>query len=349
MTVKNFLTGVARVVGRDPNTGAGLLYGTANIDSALTQSLQSTEVRGGAGNEVLFVYQHDKKVDVKVTDPTFGPTILALNSGTSVVNAGVSTIATECYTLSSSGSITLTNTPLGNVEVFLPGDLIQTVTPTGANITVSGGANQMVTAIYDYTATADQIVMGSTTPPDVIDLYMIADVLDDTNTKVYDFIVNIPRFLITGNYTLSMAANSVSNQPLEGTALSVASPDCTSGNRYATATWRPASGTTTSVYGIGLYPALTFSVGAGLPQSKQLNLYGLRGGLAGNTNITTSASYHVTSGSTTLAAYFNVGANTGLVTAGSSVAAGWNAIVTACYTDATFGTLTDIVSITATA
>ena len=35
MTVKNFLTGVARVVGLDPNTGTGVLYGTANIDSAL--------------------------------------------------------------------------------------------------------------------------------------------------------------------------------------------------------------------------------------------------------------------------------------------------------------------------
>jgi hypothetical protein len=57
----------------------------------------------------------------------------------------------------------------------------------------------------------------------------------------------------------------------------------------------------------------------------------------------------VTSGSTTLAANYNVGLHTGLVTAGSAVSAGWNAVVTASYVDATHGLLHDTIVITATA
>ena len=347
----NFLVSVARAVLRDPTTLAGIGYGTANIDSALNITTQETEVRGGINNPLLFKYIHDRKVDVKITDATFSPTILSLNAGTSVLNGSVTAVKTDCLTLSASGSATLNSTPTStNVEVFLPNGTIQTVTPTGSNITVSGGANQTVTAIYDYTsALTDQVTIETTKRPSVVDLTLIAEVRDSSNVIQYYLQIHVPKFQINGNYNLALAANGVSTQALEGSSLAVTSSDCTTGDYYAKVTWIPNSSEAIPVTSIALYPAMTFSVAAGLPASKQLTLYGLRGGLNGNVILTTSASYHITSGSTGLAAYFNVGANTGLVTAGSSVAAGWNAIVTACYTDATLGTLTDVTTITATA
>ena len=146
-----------------------------------------------------------------------------------------------------------------------------------------------------------------------------------------------------------MTANGVSNQPLEGTAQLVKSTNCTDKDYYATVTRIPVSGTGVNVNTLFLSKDTSFSVAAGLPKSIQLQALGLRGGLNGYVDVTTSASYHVTSGSTTLAAYYNVGANTGLVIAGSSIAAGWTAVISACYVDSVSGTLTDTATMTATA
>jgi hypothetical protein len=348
------LVSVGNAVVRDTTTGACLMYGKANIDSAFTLSATNTEVRGGINNALLFNYIHDKKVDVKITDATFNMDILALNAGTNVLSSSVYAVATECVNFSASGSATLAHTPAGtttNVTVFI-GDppTIQTVTPVGSVITVSGGNSLQGTAFYTYATTADQLTIEGVTPPQIVDLTLIAEERDSvTKTVVNNVHIHIPQFQVLGNYTLAMAANGVSNQPLEGTALLVKSTTCDVNDYYATVTRISATSSNPVVSNLYLSKDTSFSVAAGLPKSIQLQTLGLRGGLQGNIDVTTSASYHVTSGSTTLAAYYNVGANTGLVVAGSSVAAGWIAVVSACYVDATSGTLTDTATITATA
>lgn len=351
MSNKEFLVSTGKAVLRDPNTGAGLGYGTFNLETALTVTTEEAVVRGGIGNPILFVYKHSRKVDAKITDTTFSPTILSLNAGTNVYNGTLTTVATDCLVLSASGSATLANTPTSDtVEVYFEADgTIQSVIPVGSVITVSGGANLKVVAFYDYTTTADRVRIETNTPPSVIDLLLIAEVRDDTGTLTNNLNIRIPRFQVSGNYTLGMTANGVSTQALEGTALEVASADCSSNPYYADVIWIPASGGNPSVYALAMTPDLTFSVAAGLPKSKQLTLSGLRGGNYIPAPLTTSASYAVTSGSTTAVGNFNVGLHTGLVTAGSSVAAGWNAIVTASYVDAVHGLLHDYITITATA
>jgi len=340
-----FLVSVANAVVRDPSTLEAIMYGTANIDSALTISMASTEVRGGINNPLLYTYLHDRKVDVKLTQATFDKNILALNAGNTVLNGSVTAVKTDCIVLSS-GSGTTASVPTGNVTVFLPNGTVQTVTPTGSNIVVSGGANQKITAVYNYTVSADQLTIETTKPPSVVDLTLIAEVRDNTGVIAEYLQINIPRFQVTGNYTLSLAANGVSNQALEGTSLSVSSTDCSSGEYYAKVTWIPVSSTSVAVSDIAASPSsLTFSVAAGLPASKQINVYGLRGGLYSNVNVTTSCSFVLTSGS----ASWSVGLHTGLVTAGSATAAGYLGVVTATYYDATSGSLTDTVNLVATA
>jgi hypothetical protein len=97
-----------------------------------------------------------------------------------------------------------------------------------------------VNAIYNKMATSDQITIESTTPPTVVDLTLIAEVRDNTGVITEYLQIDIPRFQVAGNYTLSFAANGVSSQSLEGVALLTASTDCTSGDYYAKATWVPA-------------------------------------------------------------------------------------------------------------
>jgi hypothetical protein len=209
---------------------------------------------------------------------------------------------------------------------------------------VASGANQMITAVYNYLTTADRITIETTKPPSVVDLTLIAEIRDNTNTIVDYLQINVPRFLVSGNYTLSLAANGVSNQALEGSALAVASSDCVNGEYYATVTWVPATAVAPSVYGIAALPAsIAFSVASGLPASRQIQTLGIRGGLYGNLTVTSSASY-VKSGSASI----TVSAG-GLVTAGSSGSAGHAATVTVTYYDATSGSLTDTVAVSITA
>ena len=345
------LTSVGNAVIRDTTTKAALMFGKANIDSAFSMTAESTPVKGGIGNATLFTYIHDKVVDVKITDATMNMDIISLNAGTNVVNGSITALATDCVTFSASGSATLTNTPTGNVTVFI-GDpaTLQTVTHVGSVITVSGGANLRGDCIYEYTTTADRITVEALTPPQIVDLTLIAEERDSVTKNVVNYVhINIPNFQVSGNYTLAMTANGVSNQPLEGTAQLVKSANCTDKDYYATVTRIPVSGTGVNVNTLFLSKDTSFSVAAGLPKSIQLQALGLRGGLNGYVDVTTSASYHVTSGSTTLASYYNVGANTGLVVAGSSIAAGWTAVISACYIDSVSGTLTDSATITATA
>jgi hypothetical protein len=344
----NFLVSVANAIIRDPNTGAGLAYCLANIDSAMTMTTKSTEVRGGIGNQLLFVYISDRKVDFKITQATFDENILAMNAGNFATNAAITAVKTDKLLLSASGSATLSASPLGAVQVFLPNNTVQTVTPAGLNITVSGGNSQVANCIYDYTVTADQLPINAQTPPLVVDLTLQAEERDNTNTVVYYVQIHVPRFQVTGNYTLTLNANGVSNQVLEGSALVTTSTD-TNPDYYAKVTYVPASSVSPYVYGLAASPTtLSFSVAAGFPQSKGVTLYGLRGGFGGNIVLTTSASFAVTSGCSA-AGLFSVGAHTGVVTAGSSIVAGYSAVITGSYVDPTSGALVDNITVVATA
>ena len=358
VSLSNYLVSVADAVGRDPNTGYAVFYGHANISSALTISMTATDVRGGIGNELLYVFLHDKKVEVKVTQATFGEPIVALNAGASVLNSAVTVLQTDQLTLSASGSATLTQTPNSStVTVCLANGTFSTVVPSGTSITGLSGANTAVTAIYTYSVAADQLTMSATTPPNVIDLTLLAQIRDNTGTIVQYLQIDVPRFQVAGNYTMSLAANGVSNQELDGFALAQTS---SSGDYYLTATWINATSTTTPYFDIANYPSsYSVSVAGGLPATKQLTTYGLRGGVNANVVLTTSCSYTISSGcmvgsGSAPSGLFSVSgstqaANGGLITAGSSVVAGYTATVKTVYIDPTNGSLIDYTVITATA
>jgi hypothetical protein len=348
MSNNTFLISVADAVLRDPNTMVALAYGKANIDSALTFATQETEIRGGKNNPLLYTYKHDRKISAKITQAIFTEAILALNAGTTVYNGTVTALATDCVTTSASGSATLTQTPTGGVvTVFYSNGTIASTTPTGA--VVSGlTASQLVNAVYPYSVTADRIRVETIKPPSVVWLTLLAEVRDNTGVVTYDLQIDIPRYQVSGNYTMALTANGVSNQALDGDALAVASTDCTSGEYYADITWVPRSTTTVAVSDLVLTPTTMAFSAALKPYSKQAVAWGLRGGLNSNINLTTSASFTVSSGCA-LGGLYTVGAHTGLVTAGSSVAAGYTAVISACYTDPTNGLLSDTITITTTA
>jgi hypothetical protein len=199
---------------------------------------------------------------------------------------------------------------------------------------------------YPYATTADQIVGEGLKPPTGVDLTLIAEIRDNTNTVVKYLQVNIPKFQISGNYTLSLTAAGVSNQSLDGTALLAQTGDVATADYFYKATFITASGTAVGVSSIAIVPSvLSFSVASGLPQSKQFNLLGIRGGLYSNLNITASGSYTRTSGCTTI----STGSFTGLTTISAAAHAGDTALFAVSYFDPTAGSLVDSGSVVVTA
>jgi len=336
-----FLVSVADVILRDPTTKVAIAHGVTNATTSLTQTMQKTEARGGINNPLRYTYYHDRNVEFKIEMTTFNEYVLALNSGTTVANGSVQCVKTDCVTLSS-GSGTLTKTPVGNVTVIYQNGATQTVTPVGTSVYIAGGGSQMVDLVYDYMTTADRLTVGATTPPSIVELILTAEVRDASHSTVLQYFqVVVPSFSVAGNYTLSLTANGISNQSLDGTALVNKASDCSSGDYFYTATWIDASGTIAPVVQISATPdPVPFSVAAGLPASKQISVLGIRGGVYQNFPITTSCSYVKTSGCASITV-----SSGGLVTAGSAAAASHNAIIGVTYYDATSGSLTDTVQV----
>ena len=309
-----FLVSVADVILRDPQTKAGIAYGKANISSAFNLSMSSADVRAGINNPLIYSYYHTRELGITVNQAIFTETILALNAGATVSTGAVNVLQTECVSLSSSGSGVITLTPVGNVEVFLADGSIQTVTPTVKNITVTGANSQIITAVYVTSKNADQITIESVKPPSIVDLTLIAEIRASDQTTVKKYLqINIPRFQVSGNYTLSLAANGVSNQALEGKALVSSAADCTSGDYYAKVTYIPVTGTTT-YSSIAALPSTVAWTNSSV-QSTQLSVLGIRGGVYANQNITTQCTY-ARSGS--FGAGITVGASTGLISTSAS-------------------------------
>lgn len=331
-----FLVSVANAVMLDPNTGNAIAYGTANLTSAFTMAAQKTDVRGGINNPLLYTYIHDRELTVSIEQATFDKVVLGLNAGQLAQNGNISVVKTDCIVLSS-GSGVISSTATSNVSVMLPDGTVQTVTPSGSNIYVSAGANNKVTAIYKTLTTADQITVETVTPPSVVDLYLLAEVRDNTGVVVENLQINVPRFQVLGNFTLSLAANGVSNQKLDGNALAVASSDCTTGEYYAKVTWIPVSNNVV-VSSIASIPSTITFTATSLPATQQISVLGIRGGIYANANITSSSTFSKVSGSASI----TVSAG-GLVTAGSSGSAGHTATIGVTYYTVSTGSLIDYV------
>ncbi len=342
MPTNEFLVSVANAIVRNSSTGEAMYYGKADITSAFTLSMTATDVRAGINNPLLYSYYHDRNVEVKIEEAIFNTTILGLNVGQLVSSGAVNVTQTDCIVLAS-GSGTLTCTPVGNVDVLLPNGNWVNVTPTGTTIYVAAGGNQRIDAVYITSKTADRITVETTTPPTVVDLTLIAEIRDNTGTLIKYLQINVPRFQVSGNYTLSLAANGVSNQALDGKALAVASTDCATGEYYAKVTWVPVTFTASYSWIVALPNPSNFASGATV-RTQQLTVSGYRGGIYGTTNITTSASFAMLANGNSGSPYFSVSSG-GLITAGSSGSqVGHGAQVKATYYDATSGSLFDYVN-----
>jgi hypothetical protein len=289
MSIKQLIS-VADIILRDPTTKAGLLYGKANINSSISIAMESAEARGGIGNQLFAKYFHTKKVAVDIEQAAFTESILALQSGVSVVTGAATVVWPECVTTSASSAAQVTLTPTGNVTAFLSDGSIQTVTPSGKDIVLSGAPSQVVDVVYTTSKSVDRTTIEATTPPSIVDLTLIAGVIDQEHSDPIEYFqLNIPSFQLNGSYDLALTANGISTEKLSGEALSVDSSDCSSGKYYATVSYIPIIATTP-------YTSMAIMPGSvdwtkSSVQSTPFYVLGIRGGTHSNTNITTDCTF----------------------------------------------------------
>jgi hypothetical protein len=328
MADNKFLVSVANALAINPTTHAALFYGKANLNSAFTLSMQSTDVRGGINNALLYKFMHDRDLAISIEAATFGKDILALNVGSSVVNGAVNVWKSECIQLSTNAG-TLTETPVGNVEVQKADGSWATVTPSSTTITVSGGGNTAVWAHYRYSDTVDRITVGTTVPPSVVTLILTAEVRTQAGGLVELLQIEVPYVQVDGNYELSLTADGVSTEKITGNALSVNGTSCADGDYYAYVSWIPVTSTVT--YSEIFVTPSKFEPDAAELATQQLTVYGVRGGAYANVNITSLCTFAKVAGGDS-----DVSVSTGgLITVANTSTAADAAEITATYSGLT--------------
>ena len=320
------LVSVARAIISDPTTKAVIAYGDALMNSTFNLETASTDVAGGVNNLLLSKYFHSKRLTVSITNPLFEASYIAMQAGATVLNGTVNAAGVDVITLNGSGVGTISKaTVVGSVDVIKEDGSIVTVVPTGTTITVVSAANQCVKAIYKYTTTADYITISATTPPKVVTIDLIAELRDkETGVLVQYMNATIDRAALDGKLTWDMSADSTSNTAIEATALGTYT---TCGDQsYGTIKYVNVVGTTGYAY-IVAYPAYYQPVHA-VASTQQISVYGARGSVYGNVNLTSAATYTKVSGAATITVN-----GSGLISASGSTVAGETALIRCDFND----------------
>jgi hypothetical protein len=328
---KYFLVSVANAIGRDPETGAGLFYGTTNASTAVNLSMSEEEIRGGINNVIQGIYYHDKTLECTIDKVTFSRAFLPLNVGSDILTGhNVKVLQTECLTLDGNGNGGVSKLPIGDVNVFLDEDTVMTVSAGAIQdekypISVPSMAGQLVTAIYEAYENVDVLTIETTTPPKVIDLTLLIQLRDENMNLAYTLQFNIPKFQVSGNYEMSLSADGTSNESLTGKALNVKAEDCNTGDMYATIKWVPVAATARNISGIIITNG-NINASAGQAATFQLNVIGIYGSIDNRDVITNECTFAIAPELT------GVTVDGGTVVIANTVAAG-SGVITATYGD----------------
>lgn len=336
MAIRKFLTSVADVYAYDASDN--LLFSAKTLlDSSIDVKVGSSEVRGGRGNSLLYVYYHTGAMSIALTDTQFNLGFLAETVGASVVT-GNDVYTEETVTLNSSKQGTVTGTPLALPNsgaiygwLTLPGGDVEKVTFTGSTFTSANGADGDVCCVryYATNSASRSITIPANILPSSVRLVMEASLNSGDqagSNRIGTLQVLVPRAQLSGAFTISLKSDGVSNTPLSAMALAdtdLTSAACSSEPLYAKITeiidnvnWYD------DVVGLSVEGgdfALTH------PATKTLRIWAIKGNSNDAPFLAPVADLTFTSGTTATA---TIGAHTGLVTTASTGTTLLKAVIT---------------------
>lgn len=245
MAIKKFLTSVADCYFYDESDNL-LATGKTLLDSTLDVKLASTEVRGGRGNALQYVYYHTGAMSVQLNDTQWNLGFLSASVNSSITT-GNNVYTEESITLGASGGGTVSGTPLALQDgttlygwVTQLDGTIERVTFTGSTFASSTGSENDVVCVRYYAADAASrsITIPANAIPKVGKLVMEAQLnsSDQSTNKIGVVQVVINKCQLSGSFTLNLKADGVSQTPLSGMALAYTDTEsaaCTSEPVYA--------------------------------------------------------------------------------------------------------------------
>lgn len=276
MSKNQFMVSVADAILIDKDTDAMVLNGKALMNSAFKQSVEEMLIKGGFGNQIQFVFNHDKMVDVSIEDCRFLLDYLAINNNALITTGADNFFKNNEQVTLTAGSGTLATTPIGSVYVTKADGSFYTATPTGATFPVPGGAATTVSVTYQYSTSVDKVVVAADTYPKAYRLILKAKTfLKETGqTQTGELEIIVENYKIGGNYELNLTASGATTSKIDGKALSF---NYNGTEAYAIVRLKPTTGTAVNLVDIVASPQ-TVAISTTGTTTQQLSIIGIQGG-----------------------------------------------------------------------
>lgn len=246
---KKFLVGVGQVFAYDSNEN--LLFTSKTLStSGIEVSTSNTEIRGGQGNALQYVYYHTGAMSLNLTDTQYNLGMIAANVGSSIVTNN-DIWDSEEVTLGAGGTGSVTNgtpkvTPDGNTTIYgwveHGNGTSEKVAFTGSGFTsLLGSENDKVCVRYFRNDSASRsVTVEANFIPSiariVIDTQLASSNTDISGASIIGKVqVEVPKAQFSGAQSIEMTSDGVSNTPLTANALAYTSSTggCSSSGYYA--------------------------------------------------------------------------------------------------------------------
>lgn len=244
MAIRKFMTSVADVYGYDELDNL-LFTSKTLLDSSIDVKLGSSQVRGGRGNQLLYIYYHSNEMNVTLNDTQFNLGLLGSTQGADI-DTGNNIYTEETITLGASGAGTVTGTPLAIQGATIYGwvtqisGTIERVTFSGSTFASSSGTSGDVVCVRYYAADAASrsITIPANAIPKIVRLVMEAPLnsSDESTNQIGKVQFIVYKATLSGAFTLSLKSDGVSQTPLSAMALAYSDTEtaaCTSDAVYA--------------------------------------------------------------------------------------------------------------------
>ena len=217
-------------------------YAQTLSDSTFSASITAEEIRGGQGNLLYGQYFHDSNIAITLTDAMFNMSYVAANLGVNLEQGGLSIVEEELTVGAVGGAVSLTQVPVAFDGSYIgwykkPSDTnwsIGTIDAAQKTMNIGGAKeNEHYCVKYFYhNESAKSITIKAQFVPKVLHLVMINDLFSGSSSDVAAstskygrLITDIPNFQLDGAIDLSWAAASAATVSLSGKALAYSEGD----------------------------------------------------------------------------------------------------------------------------
>lgn len=230
MTInKKFLTSVADAYLYDITTEELLAVGKTMLDTNFDVKVANTDIRGGRGAPLQYIYFHSPDMTFTLTDTQWNLAFIGAAVGDTVSTGGnVYTEETVALT-AKAGSVV--GTPLAVEGTTVYGwctsaagtEKVQFATKAFTS-TLATASESVCVRYYHLNSAAREIVIPANILPKVVRLVLEAQLVssESSTNKIGVAQIIVPNATLSGNFTISMKTDGVSTTPLSARALATA-------------------------------------------------------------------------------------------------------------------------------